>query len=383
MVLALTGSIAIIEAPRLARSLMRQGAAVTVVMSRSASRLIAPDVFEWATGNKVITRLSGRVEHIMLAGESEERADVILVAPATANSIAKMALGIDDTPVTTLVSTAIGGAVPLLVAPGMHEPMYRHPAGLDNMRRLRELGAQIVEPRVSEHKAKMAATPEIVEAVIRAVTPQTLQGQRVLITAGPTMEYLDPIRVITNRSSGRMGVALASEAARRGAEVVLIYGPGQTAPTVPTVRVETTAQMRDAVHRAIEQQAPDVAILAAAVSDYAPSETATEKIPTRDGTLTLTLNPTPKILDEVRDLAPQCRIVAFKAETPQSDAALVETARRRMVTARADAVVANTAANFGTERGEVWLVDTTRADRIAPARKTDLARAIWDWLSAP
>ncbi|MHB2021429.1 MAG: bifunctional phosphopantothenoylcysteine decarboxylase/phosphopantothenate--cysteine ligase CoaBC [Candidatus Xenobia bacterium] len=380
VVLALTGSIAIIEAPRLARTLMRQGAEVKVVMSRSATRLIRPDVFEWATGNPVITRLTGRVEHIMLAGESDQRADVIVVAPATANSIGKMALGIDDTPVTTLVSTAIGGQVPLVVAPGMHEPMYRHPAVLENLQRLRSMGAHVVEPLLAEHKAKMAAVAEIVEAAIRAVTPQTLQGRHVLVTAGPTVEYLDPIRVITNRSSGRMGVSLAAEAARRGATGRLIYGPGTVTPSVPTTHVETTAQMREAVHQAIRAQAPDFGIFAAAVGDYAPAVTATEKLPTREGSLTLKLNPTPKILDEIRDLAPQCRIVAFKAETPESDAALIATARQRMQKARADMVVANTAANFGTEKGEVWLVDGQRADRLAPARKADLARAIWDWI---
>lgn len=370
--LAVTGSIAVIETPRLCRTLMRQGADVFVVMSRAAARLVHPDVFEWSTGNPVVTRLTGKVEHIRLAGQSEGRCDAVVLAPATANTLGKLAMGIDDTPVTTLLSTALGEGLPIVAAPGMHEPMLANPAVRANLQRLDELGVRLVWPQVAEHKAKMAPLADIVEAVIAACTPQPLRGSRVLITAGPTLEFIDPIRTIGNRSSGRLGVALAREALRRGAGVTFVYGPGTADPPagVDLRRVVTTEEMAAAVQQALPLV--DIAIFAAAVADYRPAETAADKLPTAAGPQTLALVPTPKILDAARRLNPKAYVVGFKAETQD----VVEAARRQL--GRSDLVVANDASNFGSAEGIVYLVDALDVETLGPARKETLAAGIWD-----
>ncbi|MBM3464748.1 MAG: hypothetical protein FJX76_21835, partial [Armatimonadetes bacterium] len=202
IILALSGSIAVVEAPALARELMRRGADVWVCMTPSAARLVTPEAMAWCTGNPVVSELTGWVEHLFLAGEWKGAADLLLVAPATANTVAKMALGIDDTVVTTVATTAIGAKMPVLVAPGMHAVMAEHPAFQENLARLETLGVDIIPPQVAEGKAKMAAVSRIVDAVIsRLGRARDLAGRRVLITAGPTVEYIDPVRVVTNLSS--------------------------------------------------------------------------------------------------------------------------------------------------------------------------------------
>ena len=169
IVLCLTGSVAVAKAPEVARELMRHGAEVHVFMSKAAQHLISPRLMEWATGNPVVTELTGAVEHVAMAGEHPGRADLVLVAPATANTIGKMAAGIDDTPVTTLLSTALGSGIPILIAPAMHESMYRHPIVEENIRKLKSVGVSFVGPRLVEGKAKVAEVEEIVEYAIRAL----------------------------------------------------------------------------------------------------------------------------------------------------------------------------------------------------------------------
>ncbi|HEY4000869.1 MAG TPA: bifunctional phosphopantothenoylcysteine decarboxylase/phosphopantothenate--cysteine ligase CoaBC [Candidatus Xenobia bacterium] len=370
--LAVSGSIAAIESPRLARLLMRQGADVFVVMSRQATRLVHPTALEWSTGNPVVTRLSAQVEHLELA-----RCDVVLLAPATANTISKMALGIDDTPVTTLMSTALGTGRPIVVAPAMHEPMLGNPAVQRNLETLTGMGVRMVAPQVAEDKAKMAPPEDIVEAVVEAVTRPTLQGCRVLITAGPTIEYLDPIRTIGNQSSGQMGMALAREARRRGAQVTVVYGPGQAEPPpgVKVVRVRTTADMLAAVQQAVVSS--DIAVFAAAVADYTVRNPSKNKLATAEGAVTIELVPTPKIIDQVRPLAPRACFVGFKAETGTTDE-LVQVARARLTSSRLQLVIANHADNFGSTSGELYVVDAETTKHLGPAPKPVLARDVWD-----
>jgi phosphopantothenoylcysteine decarboxylase/phosphopantothenate--cysteine ligase len=163
--LCVTGSVAAIKCPEIARELMRQGAEVYVVMSSMAQKIIHPYLMEWATGNPVVTELTGKIEHVALAGEGVGKVDLVLVAPATANTISKIACGIDDTPATTVVSTALGSGIPVMVVPAMHESLYRHPVVTENIRKLQSLGIEFVGPRVEGGKARIAETKEIVEAV--------------------------------------------------------------------------------------------------------------------------------------------------------------------------------------------------------------------------
>ncbi|MEM2897394.1 MAG: bifunctional phosphopantothenoylcysteine decarboxylase/phosphopantothenate--cysteine ligase CoaBC, partial [Candidatus Bathyarchaeia archaeon] len=238
IVLCITGSVAAVESPKIARELMRYGAEVFTVMSDMAQEIIHPYLMEWATGNPVVVKLTGKIEHVSLLN----KADLLLIAPATANTINKIACGIDDTPVTSAISVALGLKKPILILPAMHASMYMHPVLIENIDRLKRLGIEFIEPRIEEGRAKIATLEEVMEAVIAKFTEKDMEGLSVLITAGPTIEHIDPIRILSNRSSGRMGIALAKEAFRRGAKATLIYGPGliQPPPGIRVIHVETS-----------------------------------------------------------------------------------------------------------------------------------------------
>ncbi len=368
IVLCITGSVAAVQCPEIARQLMRHGAEVFAVMSLMAQKIIHPYVMEWATGNPVVTELTGKIEHVALAGEHVNKADLILVAPATANTISKIASGIDDTTVTSVASTAFGSKIPLLIVPAMHESMYRHPILNQNIKKLKALGVEFVEPRIEEGKAKIAETEEILEVVIRKLSAsKDFAGMKILVTAGPTLEYIDPVRVITNKSSGSMGIEVTREALLRGAEVTLIYGPGTATPPIEArvVRVETTKEMYQAVVSELKSQRYDAVIATAAAADWTPKKHYDYKVPTREtSALNVKLEPTPKIIDVVKKISPEALLVPFKAEYNVSDEELIENAYKRLKKAKADLIVANDVARkgvgFGVETNEIFIVDKNR-----------------------
>ncbi|NJE55561.1 bifunctional phosphopantothenoylcysteine decarboxylase/phosphopantothenate--cysteine ligase CoaBC [Thermococcus sp. 21S9] len=375
IVLAIPGSIAAVECVKLARELIRHGAEVHAVMSENAQKIIHPYAMEFATGNPVVTEITGFIEHVELAGDHENKADLILVCPATANTIGKIACGIDDTPVTTVVTTAFAHT-PIMIAPAMHSSMYEHPIVVENIEKLKKLGVEFIGPRFEEGKAKVATTDEIVYRVIRKLHPKSLEGKRVLVTAGATREYIDPIRYITNASSGRMGVAIAEEADFRGAEVTLI----RTKESVPSfvenqIEVETVEEMLEAIENELKAKKYDVVVLAAAVSDFRVKNRAGEKIKSGK-TLTLELEPTPKIIDRIKELQPEVFLVGFKAETGEEK--LIEEARRQIERAGSDLVVANTLKAFGSEENEVLLVSRDEIKKLPRMDKRELAERLWD-----
>ncbi len=386
VILCVTGSVASIEVPSLARELMRHGAEVNVVMSEAAERLVRPETLEWATGNPVVRKLTGRTEHIRLVGNWKGKADLVLIAPCTANTISKIAVGIDDTPVTTIASMALGGGIPLVICPAAHEPMYKNPAVLSNMQGLRERGVDFVGPRFEEGKAKMAGVDEIVEVVLRSFREKDLQGRRIVLTGGPTIEFIDPVRVITNLSSGKMGLALAMEAWRRGAEVSYIFGGELYPPNFfRSRRVVTTKDMLNAVLTELRAKRSDAFISAAAPADFAPKAPAKTKIPTRDGQLNLMLRPTPKIIEKVRKRWPRLHVVAFKAETAPSQSELKRAAKRFMHEAGVDMVVANDVSNrkaFGADINSVLILDGKRTRTLSKQPKDSIAKAILDVVAA-
>lgn len=386
VILCVTGSVASIEVPALSRELIRHGAEVNVVMSEAAEKLVRPETMQWATGNPVVRRLTGETEHVRLAGEWKGRADLVLVAPCTANTISKMALGIDDTPVTTMASMALGGGIPLLVCPAAHEPMYRNPAVQVNIKSLEQRGVEFVGPRFDEGKAKMAAVGEIVESVIRRLSAQDLRGRKVLVTGGPTVEFIDPVRVITNLSSGKMGLALAKEAWRRGAEVFYVFGGDlKPPPQIKAKQVRTTAEMGKAVLGELGSTRYDAFIMAAAPSDFASSSPVRKKIPTAGGKLTLTLIPTPKIVQEVRKKHPSIYMVTFKAETVGSAKELEKAAKKFKVRAKADLVVANDVSGgkvFGADTDSVLIVGGRRSRTLSERSKDQVAMAVLDVVAA-
>lgn len=385
--LCITGSVAAVKCPEIARELMRQGAEVYAVMSTMAQKIIHPHLMEWATGNQVVTELTGKIEHVMLAGEGVGKADLVLVAPATANTISKIACGIDDTPVTTVVSTAFGSGIPIMVVPAMHESMYRHPVVTENVRKLRSLDVMFVGPGVEEGKAKIAETKEIVEAVIRKLTvKRDLAERKVLVTAGPTLEYIDPVRVITSKSSGKMGVAVVEEALLRGAEVTLVYGPGKAIPPreAKIMSVETSQEMYEAVVSELKSKKYDVVIAVAAVADWAPEKKYEYKVPTSIETeLTVKLKPTPKIIDVVKKVNPDTFLVAFRAEYNLSDEELIQSAYKRLKKAKADLVAANDigrkCVGFAYDTNEVFIVDADKKVVHVPlTKKREVAKRLFD-----
>jgi phosphopantothenoylcysteine decarboxylase/phosphopantothenate--cysteine ligase len=368
IVLCITGSVAAVQCPEIARQLMRHGAEVFAVMSPMAQKIIHPYLMEWATGNPVVTELTGKIEHVALAGDHVNKAELILVAPASANTISKIASGIDDTTVTSVASTAFGSKIPIVIVPAMHGSMYRHPIVDENVKKLETLGVEFVGPRIEEGKAKIAETEEILQVVIRKLSAsKDFDGMKILVTAGPTLEYIDPVRIITNKSSGLMGIEAAREALLRGAEVTLIYGPGTANPPAEAqlIRVETTTEMYEAVVSELQSQKYDAVIAAAAATDWAPKKPYDFKVSThKTSTLDVKLETTPKIIDVVKKTSPNAFLVAFKAEYNVSDKELIKNAYQRLKEAKADLIVANDVARkgvgFGVETNEVFIVDKKR-----------------------
>lgn len=386
--LLVSSSVASFKAPEIARELMRHGADVHVVTSPFSERMVGSDLLEWATGNPVVKELTGKLEHIALAGNSPTHVDLVLIAPATANTIGKLASGIDDTPVTTVAATAIGAKIPVMIAPAMHEPLYDHPIVQQNIAHLEEIGVEFIQPEIIEGKAKIATTEQIVKAVISRISAQKkdLAGHRVLVTAGPTIEHLDPVRIITNRSSGKMGIAVAEEVASRGAQTTLILGPGSTNPPsgIKTIRVETTDEMLQAVVKELKDEADDIVFAAAAPSDYKPKAAQSHKIETRkERTLSLDLEATPKVIAEVRRASPKSFIVAFKTESNVSNDELVEEAYRILREETADLVAANDVGHqgvgFQTDTNELYVVDgQKKVIHIPLSEKREVARQLVD-----
>ena len=377
IVVAVTGSIAAVRAVDLIRDLIRRGAEVHCVMSSAAEQIVHPYALEYASSNPVIREITGKVEHVQFCGVGGA-ADLLLVAPATANTIGKMACGIDDTAVTTFATTALGSGKPVAVVPAMHEAMYRHPAVLKNLERLKKMGVLLIDPRLEEGKAKIRDNAAIVWEVERLLGPGDLAGKRIVITSGSNAEAIDPIRILTNRASGKTGLALALEARRRGAEVVLVHRFIQEIP-VRQVYAESAGKMLDAVLAEVEKGCHAL-ISAAAVADYTLDRQA-EKIKSGQD-LTLHLIPTPKIIKKVREAYPDLKIVGFKAETGLGDEELIRRAEESMQSAHLDLVVANDVSRggMGTEDNRVIIIDRQGQRREAAGKKSLIAKAIIDAL---
>lgn len=373
--LGVTGSIAAVKTVELAHELRRQGAAVRAVTTPAAEGIIHPWSLEYATDNPVVTEITGSVEHVELCG-TDGWADVLLVAPTTANTIGKMASAIDDTPVTTCATTAFGADLPVVVVPAMHEPMYDHPGVLDALDTLEEWGVHYVDPRIEEGKAKIADEEAIVTAVARATGENPLLGRRVVVTSGATTEAIDPIRTLSNRSSGQTGQAIARACHVQGAEVILVHD-GPDYPWARTVPVESASEMLAAVRTHADDA--DALVSAAAISDYTV-ERAETKIRSGQADLTLELEPTPKLIDTVREEHPDLTIVGFKAETTTDEDDIVEQARSLQQRADLAFVVGNSATVMGDTETAALFVDGDQQERVSGS-KAALGAAVADRLA--
>jgi phosphopantothenoylcysteine decarboxylase / phosphopantothenate---cysteine ligase len=349
VIVGVTGSIAAVETVKLIRKLKRKGATVHVVTTPAARRIIHPNALEYASQNPVINELTGSVEHVAFLGRGGS-ADMLLIAPCTANTIGKVARGIDDTPVTTCAVTAIGSGKPVVMVPAMHLSMYSQPLVRENINRLGEL-VHFVWPRLEEDRAKFADTDEIVLTVERLLSSWDLAKKKVLITSGATIEAVDPIRILTTRSSGRTGREIAYEAFRRGADVTIVHN--STAQLVNQIRVESAAEMSDAVLMELDK-GYNIFINTAAISDFTVDK---HDVKIKSGqALNLELRNVPKLTEIVRAKYPHLFIVCFKAETNTTPDELIECARSIPV----DLVVANdvTVRGMGTKDNEIYIVDS-------------------------
>lgn len=385
VVLGITGGIAAYRAAQIAREMTKRGAHVYCILTRNATNFITQQTMETLTGNPAVVDMFARpdkweVEHIALA----KRADVFLVAPASANFIGKVASGVADDMLTT---TVMATRAPLLIAPAMNSNMYENPVTQRNMQTLKTLlHAQFIEPKVGllacndVGKGHIADDETILEAVERALTPGDLTGKKVLVTAGPTREALDPVRFLTNRSSGRMGYALAEAAARRGAEVTLVSGPVALECPMGVRRefVESTQDLYCAMERLCREQ--DVIIQAAAPADYRPAHIAGQKIKKADGeAMELKLVENPDVAAMVGSKKrPGQVLVAFAAETQN----LSENAAKKLDKKNVDFIVGNDVtrpgAGFDVDTNIITIFDRSGATELPMMKKTEVADKILD-----
>ena len=389
VVLGVGGGIAAYKAAELARSLMEQGALVQTVMTRAAREFVQPLTFAALTGRKVVTdlfptesgesTLASAVEHIAVAQENQ----VLVIAPATADLMAKLAHGHADDFLTTMYLAFTG---PVVIAPAMNTNMWNHPATQENLQTLRRRGHLIVEPD-SGYLAcgmvgpgRLADPQQIAAVVLHAGNPRhDLEGETVLITAGPTQEPLDPVRFISNRSSGKMGYSLADAAVQRGAHVILISGPVKLEPPggVTLIQVRTAIEMRSAVMENLEPAT--IIVKSAAVADFYLPRIPPQKVKKSAARISLELDPTPDILAELGRKKQDRLLIGFAAETEN----LLKEARRKLEGKNCDMIVGNLVARedvgFETDENEVTLVLRTGETISLPkASKREVADRIFD-----
>lgn len=390
VLLGISGGIAAYKAAELVRLLVKDGASVHVVMTANAQQFIAPLTFQALTGNPVGTDLfnleyESQIGHIHLA----RAADLVILAPATANLIAKIAAGIADDYLTTIL---LATTVPILVCPAMNVKMYENRITQRNLAALREFNHHILEPEVGELACKeegagrLIELPVIVETARRLLTPASLEGNRVLVSAGPTWEPFDPVRFISNPSSGKMGYALASVAYRRAAEVYLVAGPSSLPPPhgVHFERVTTAHEMRDVIMGHAPQM--DVIVMAAAVGDYRPIAIAPQKLKKLQDEVNVTLVKNPDILGHLgasRGVSGCPILIGFAAETEN----LIANATEKLIQKNLDFIVANNltqaGSGFGCDTNQVKIIDRKGiVNELPPLTKEEVAERVFDRIEA-
>ena len=379
IVLCVAGSVAAYKAIELARLLMRHGADVTCVTSDAVTKLVQPDYFKWATGNEVITKLTGELEHIRLADYNQS--DLIIVYPATANTLGKLANGIDDTPISTVLTVGFGSKIPILMCLAMHASMYDNAAVKKNVEFLKNK-IEFLTPHMIEGKAKASEPEDVLEYVLRKFGfSSILKNKKVLITAGPTIEYIDPIRIITNQSSGKTGILLASELISSGAKVTLVYGPGIEKPPkgAKIIKISTSKEMFNVVKKEMSKKF-DIVIMAAAVSDYTPENISKNKIKSTKNKIKISLKKTPKIIDQIKKYQKNVFLVGFKAETNLSKKELIISAKKKMNESSADMIVANDIGSIryrkNPESNEVLIINSHKVISSGWMKKEKIAKFI-------
>lgn len=383
ILLGITGGIAAYKTANLASMLVKLHADVHVIMTKNAQKIISPVVFEALTGNKVIDDVFDRdsgyqVAHIAMAQE----ADAVMIAPASANMIAKLAHGIADDMLST---TMLAVTAPVYVVPAMNTHMLEHAATQANIETIRSYGYQIVEPASGflacgdTGKGKMPEAEVLLEYILYAAAfKKDLEGKKVLITAGPTQEPLDPVRYLTNHSTGKMGYALAKNAVRRGAQVVLVTGPVQLPPPLyaQVIQVTTAQEMYEAVDAHFDDQ--DIVVMAAAVADYRPMHRSAEKIKKKGQASVLELEPTKDILASMSERKSRQFLCGFSMETEH----VLENSRAKLEKKNLDMIVANSlrmeGAGFGTDTNVITMITKDRMHELPKMSKDEAAQEVFN-----
>lgn len=405
VVICVTASVACYKAIDLIRLMIRHGAEVFVVISKAVEKFMNKEYFLWASGNPVISELSGNLEHVRVA--NFKTSDLIIVYPCTANTIGKFANGIDDTPVTSVLSIALGARLPIIIAPAMHDAMYHNLIIQQNIQYLEKIGIVFVNPVLEEDKAKAATVESVLLKSVDLVKNQIsnsekkdvipnnhldwifckcsidnsilfshhqmrsfMKNRRILISTGSTVEYLDPIRVISNTSSGKMGYFLLKRAIDLGLDITLVKGTTmidleytklKNQFNFKLIEARTSQQMLDSVIGELSSKPYDIIVLAAAVSDFRPEFSSSDKITTDFDSFVIRLVPTGKIVNKVKYIQRKVFLVAFKAEYHVSERILLERSYRKLLDSDADMVVANDVgtegASIGSDSNKIMIVD--------------------------
>lgn len=374
IVLAVTGSIAAVETIRLARELIRHGASVIPVMTSAASQIIHPDALWFATGKKPLLELSGDTEHVRFCGRVKDPVDLLLIAPSTANTISKIALGIDDTIVTTFATTAIGSPIPIMIVPAMHVSMYDHDIIQNHILTLTNQGVEFIGPYLKHTKAKLASTEDIVARVIHRIGPNILSGKKVLVIGGATEEAIDDVRCLTNKSSGKTAVSFAKIAFFYGGHVSFWYGQSDTlVPSFLSVtRFKSINDVKELVEKT-EIEVFDIIIVCAALADFIP-ERQRGKIDSSLENLIIKCDKAERILPILKKKASCSKIIAFKLAEDEKKA--LGKARQLCSILKLDAVVANTISSLETDHQQAWIVDFSGKTTECSGSKEDVAGRI-------
>jgi len=378
IVLGVTGSIAAVESIKLARELIRHGATVYPIMTPAATRIIHPDSLEFATSHKPVIQLTGQTEHVSWCGLVQDPVDLLLISPCTANTISKIARGIDDTPVTTCATTAIGSKVPILLVPAMHLSMYDHTIVQKNIDICKAHGVLFIDPFISGNKAKLSEVDEIVEIVIRTVGKRDLLSKKILIIGGATAEPVDDIRILTNLSSGKTAISLVINAFERGADVELWYGYA-TEPVPSYIsykRFKTVADLLKLLKNNRIKQFSSI-IICAAIANYIPKKQK-GKIPSGKEKLSIECVQAPTILETLRSRVPYATIIAFKNEEKKID--IKRKTQQLLTKYHLDGAVGNTLAGFGANDNEILMLTKKGKSNWKKGKKEELASFILDMI---
>ena len=383
IIFGITGSVAAYKSPEIARELIRHGAEIIPVITKDGEKMIGKNLIWWATGVEPITAISGDLEHISLAGVMNEPADMMIIIPSTTNTIAKLANGITDNAVSLIANSIMGKGIPLMVLCVAHIDLINSPANKKNLERLRDWGVKIIEPVVDEGKAKVPKLNDIIFDIMTGMSNKDLNDMNIIVTGGPTREYIDKIRYITNGSSGRMGIEIARIAMINGANTKLLLGHSklETPRSMRAKRVSTTGDMIKEMMKLLKDNPKSVVILSSAMADFTPQKPFEGKIKSGE-TVEIKLLPTDKLSNLIKREFPDTKLVLFKAEWDVSKEVLIERAMLKMKNCNADLMIANDISRpeggFDAISNHVLMIKKDKSIEEIDDTKLEIARKILD-----